>query len=98
MNAWMYLVRPARVGMLTEPTEEESTVMREHFAYLQRLRDDGLVLLAGPSIAGEDTFGIVVVETEDEAAAAAAMAADPAVASGVMGGELRPFRISVSRS
>lgn len=83
--------------MLAGPTEEEASVMREHFAYLQRLRDDGLVLLAGPSIAGEGTFGLVVLETESEETARAAMEGDPAVTEGVMLAELRPFRISVSR-
>jgi uncharacterized protein YciI len=91
----MYIIRPAQAGMLTAPSEAQVAAMREHVAYLERLRDDGLVILAGPSVAGEDVFGIVVLETEDEAVARAAMEADPAVASGVMLAELRPLRIAV---
>jgi uncharacterized protein len=94
----MYLIRPTRLGMLEEATDEEAAVLREHFVYLERLRDDGLVLLAGPSVAGEGTFGIVVLETEEEATARAAMEADPAVSSGVMNAEFRPLRIAVSRT
>jgi uncharacterized protein YciI len=98
VNGWIYVIRPADAGMLTAPTEEQVAAMREHVAYLERLRDDGLVLLAGPSVAAEDVFGIVVLETEDEATARAAMERDPAVSMGVMLAELRPFRIAVSRS
>jgi uncharacterized protein YciI len=94
----MYLIRPTRIGMLDDPSEHESVVMREHFAYLEHGREEGTVLLAGPSLAGEDTFGLVVLELEDEAAARGVMERDPAVASGVMSAELRRFRVSVTRS
>jgi uncharacterized protein YciI len=41
--------------------------------------------------------GITVIEAEDEDAARAVMAADPAVASGVMTAELRPMRVAFLR-
>ena len=91
----MYLIRPTRPEMLIEATEAEDAAMRDHFAYLQRLRDEGLVFLAGPSAIGTDAIGIVVLETEDEATARTAMENDPSVIAGVMQPELRPFRMSV---
>jgi len=96
LNVWMYVIRPVRGGMVDAPTDEEAALLREHFAYLQRHRDEGLVRLAGPSVVPGDTFGIVVLATEDEGIARQMMENDPAVAGGLMRAELRPFRNAVS--
>lgn len=69
--------------------------MGEHFAYLKELLAKGQLLMAGPC---EDAaFGIVLFEAESVQAAEAIMQGDPAVAKGVMIGELHPFRISLLR-
>ena len=52
--------------------------------------------MAGPSLAGADTFGIVILDTENEELARETMHDDPVIQSGVMSGELRAFRISVA--
>jgi uncharacterized protein YciI len=97
MGAWLYLLRPVRLAMVEDPSAAEGAVLGAHFAYLQRLRDEGRLIVAGPSVAGEDTFGLVVLSIEDEREARAAMEADPAVTGGVMTAELRPLRLSVVR-
>jgi uncharacterized protein len=97
MNGWLYLLRPVRIAMVTEPTEAEQVVLAEHSAHLQRLGEEGRVIVAGPSIAGEDTFGLVVLAIEDEREARGVMEADPAVTGGIMTAELRPLRLSVMR-
>jgi uncharacterized protein YciI len=83
--------------MLTDgPTADEARVIGDHFAYLQGLLAAGSLKLAGRATdAGERTFGIVVFEAVDSAAAAALMAADPSVREGVMAVELFPFRIAL---
>lgn len=69
--------------------------MGEHFAYLKELLSKGQLLMAGPC---EDAaFGIVVFEAESAEAAETIMRSDPAVAKGVMIGELHPFRVSLLR-
>ena len=45
--------------------------------------------------ADSDTFGIVILKADDEAAARKLMKADPAVAHGVMHAALYPFRIAL---
>jgi uncharacterized protein YciI len=97
MAGGLYPLRPRRLAMVDEPTAAEQTLMGEHFAYLQRLRDERRLIVAGPSPAGADTFGLVVLEVGDAAEARALMEADPAVAGGIMNGELRPLRLSVVR-
>jgi len=95
LMAWMYVIRPVRAGVVDDPTEAEARIVGDHFAYLRRLRAEGLVRLAGPSVVAGDTFGIVLLDTEDENVARTTMESDPAVAGGVMRGELRPFRLAV---
>lgn len=80
--------------MLTEGgTGAEQAAVAAHVAYLRRLHDAGVVRLAGRTdTADERTFGIVLLNAPDEAAATALMEADPAVARGVMRARLFPFR------
>ena len=94
----MYLLRPVRAELADAPTDGELEVLGAHFAYLERLRDAGRLIVAGPSVVEGDPFGLVVLEFEQEAEALAAMESDPAVAEGVMAAELRPLRLSVVRS
>jgi uncharacterized protein len=86
----------ARQGFLTEPTDEERAAMSAHFAHLEALLEDGKLVLEGPSIDGEHTFGIVVLDAGEDACRAA-MEADPAVTRGVMTARLQPFRVALLR-
>ena len=48
MNQWLYFLKPARLGMLTEgPTPEETEIVSHHFAYLQDLTKKGVMILMG---------------------------------------------------
>lgn len=96
MAEWIYFIHPPREQFAATMTEEEMAVFGEHFAYLQRLLADGVLVLAGPTT-GEVNTGICVFEAEDEAAARQVMDNDPVIARGVATGELRPFRVSLLR-
>jgi uncharacterized protein YciI len=94
--SWLVFLRPVRAEMPVEPTEEESRIVDEHYEYLVRLRAKGKLMLAGPShVAVGDTIGIEVYDVDDEAEVRAILAADPAIANGLMTAELRPLRVSV---
>ena len=55
-----------------------SAAVGRHFAYLQAAAERGQVILAGRTAEPLDrTFGLVVFEAADEAAARTFMAADP---------------------
>jgi len=95
MAEWLYVLRPPRQTFADDMTDEESAIMREHFAYLRQLLTDGALVLAGPSLG--PVFGIAVVEADDEEEAGRIMAADPAVSSGLQTAELSPFRVSLLR-
>jgi uncharacterized protein len=94
---FLYRIRPTRAGMLSEgPTEHESEVVAEHFAYLERLQRAGVVLMAGRTLtADKEAFGVVVFTAQSHAAATAIMNDDPAVERGVMQAKLFPFRVAL---
>ena len=67
--------------------------MEEHFQYLKQATEAGRIVLAGPCL--DDTFGIVIMHAEDDAAAQTFMFDDPAVLKNVMMAELHPMRFSL---
>jgi len=99
MNQYLYLLKPARLGMVTEgPTPEEAETLSHHFAYLQDLTDKGVMILVGRTQnSDESTFGIAIFEAEDESAAQMIMETDPVVRAGVMRADLYPYQIALMR-
>lgn len=79
-------------------TNAEDQIVGRHFARLQELLEDGILILAGKT-SGQDerTFGIVVLETGSEGEARAIMESDPAVAQGIMTAELFPYHTALMR-
>jgi len=89
------MIRPIRAGFVDDPTPEEERIMGVHFQYLKDAMADGRLLMAGPCIAGADTFGLIVLRMESEAEAWAFLEADPSVVGGVQKATLYPFRLSL---
>ncbi|MEO7841397.1 MAG: YciI family protein, partial [Anaerolineales bacterium] len=95
MNQFIYFLKPARPGMVTDgPTPEEAETVSRHFAYLSDLTDKGVIILVGRTQNDdESTFGIAIFEAEDKSAARKIMEADPALAGGVMRATLYPYKV-----
>jgi uncharacterized protein YciI len=93
---WLYFIHPPRENFADTMTEEESAVWEEHFARYQRLLDEGILILAGPTLGPVNT-GIFVFEAEDEVAARKIRGEDPVISGGYARGELRPFRVSIMK-
>lgn len=96
MAEWVYFIHPPRENFAATMTAEERAVWGVHFARLQQLLSDGVLILAGPTLGPVNT-GIAVIEAPDEDAARAVMHDDPVIAGGFATGELRPFRVSLLR-
>jgi uncharacterized protein YciI len=96
MASWIYFLHPPREDFAATMTEDESAVFADHFAHLQRLLAEGTLVLAGPTLGSTNT-GIAVIEAPDREAAEALMNADPAIARGVVRGELREMRVALLR-
>jgi uncharacterized protein YciI len=96
MAEWIYFLHAPRENFAATLTEEERAVWGVHFERLERLLAEGTLIMAGPTLGPVNT-GIAVIEAPDEDAARRLMEEDPAIASGVARGELRPFRVSLLR-
>jgi len=96
MAEWVYFLHSPREDFAATMTEAEQAVWREHIAWLRQLLDDGVLVMAGPTL-GRINTGISIFEAPDEDAARALMNADPVLAGGFATGELRPFRLSLLR-
>lgn len=77
-------------------TDEENQIVQSHFETLQKLHQEGKVLLAGRTQNNDSTmFGIVILEVTSEEEALEIMYKDPAVKGGVMSATLFPYKIAI---
>ena len=63
-------------------TDEERTVMERHAAYWQSFIGSGQMVIFGPVVDGTGSWGLGVIEADDEDELRAFAAGDPAVTSG----------------
>jgi uncharacterized protein len=96
-KSFLIRIQPVRSTFVQDATKEEGKIMGAHFEYLKKLTAEGKVVLAGPSINGEKTFGLIIVETDTEAEARGIMENDPSYKAGIQRGEVLPFTIALLR-
>jgi uncharacterized protein YciI len=69
-------------------TDSEREVMIRHAAHWRPYLDRGDMVVFGPVLTEEDSYGLAVVETDDEQALREFAAQDPVVATGTAAFEL----------
>jgi len=90
------IIRPKSLEMVTRgPTDEETSIMKEHADYWKSLTEQGVVLVFGPTLNRDSsTFGMGIFRAESEDTARSIMNDDPAVKRGIMRAELFPCKIA----
>ncbi len=79
-------------------TDAENAVVAQHFERLVQATKAGQVILAGRTNEPLDkTFGIVIFEADNEAAAREFMQSDPVVIAGLMTAALHPYSVALQR-
>jgi uncharacterized protein YciI len=79
-------------------TKDDEAALARHLTRFKHAIETGELILAGRTLeSGDKTFGIVVFEARDEAAARTFMESDPAVVAGLMTAELHPLAIALQR-
>jgi uncharacterized protein YciI len=79
-------------------TEADTAAVSRHFEHLKREAAAGKVILAGRTREpGDKTFGLVIFEAENDAAAQRFMDSDPAVVAGIMTASLHPYAVALQR-
>jgi len=67
-----------------------------NFEVLQKLQQEGTLLLAGRTLNMDPTgFGLVILEVDSEEEAITLMKNDPAVKEGIMEATLFPYRVAL---
>jgi uncharacterized protein len=69
MNYFLYRLIPPRPSFARDMTEAEATIMQEHFAYWLGLLEQRKVVVVGPVLDPKGTYGMALLEVEDEAMA-----------------------------
>src|SRR5918998_3966668 len=82
MSTFVFRLVPPRPTFALDMTDEERTVMERHAAYWQPIIDSGRMVVFGPVLDGTGSWGLGVVEAEDEDELRAHAADDPAVSGG----------------
>lgn len=79
-------------------TAEDENAVDYHFEKLKVMNAEGSLILAGRTQTKDsETFGLVIFEASDDNEAEYIMKSDPAVAGGVMTGELYPYKVALMR-
>jgi uncharacterized protein YciI len=95
MAEWIYFL-PPRDNFAATMTDEERAAFAEHARWLAKLLDDGVLILAGPTLGPVNT-GIGIFEAPDEETARAIIAEDPVNRGGFARPELRPYQLGFLR-
>jgi uncharacterized protein len=95
MPEFLYRLQLVRKDMLqTGPTPAEQAITAEHFSYLKRLHEEGVVIFVGRTLTtDENTMGLAVFRAQSEDAARDIMDNDPAVKKALMTATLYPFKV-----
>jgi uncharacterized protein YciI len=83
----MRLIAP-RPNFAQTLTDSERAIMNSHAAHWQPYLERGDMIVFGPVLTDDDSYGLAVVETDDEQALHEFTAQDPVVTSGTAGFEV----------
>ena len=83
MAYFCYRLSGPRPGFPADMTAAEQAAMDRHGAYWAEQVAAGAAIAVGPVFASDGVFGLAVLVAEDEAAAAALVAADPVLNAGL---------------
>jgi uncharacterized protein YciI len=82
MDAYVFRLIAPRPTFAVDMTDEEREIMGRHAAYWQPLIDSGHIVILGPVLDSTGSWGLGVVEAEDEDELRAFAAGDPAITTG----------------
>jgi uncharacterized protein len=82
MSTFVFRLIAPRPDFALDMSDEERAVMGRHAAYWQPLVESGRMVIFGPVLDSSGSWGLGVVEAEDEEELRAFAAGDPAVTSG----------------
>ena len=88
MSTFVFRLKAPRPNFALDMTDEEREVMGRHAAYWQRYIQSGQMVVFGPVLDSTGSWGLGVVESDDEEELRAFAAGDPVVTTGTASIEL----------
>ena len=82
MTTFVFRLKAPRPNFALDMSDEEREVMGRHAAYWQPLIESGQMVVFGPVLDSTGSWGLGVLEAEDDDELRAFAAGDPAVVSG----------------
>ncbi len=82
MATFVFRLKAPRATFALDMTDEEREVMARHAGYWQPLIDSGQMVVFGPVLDSSGSWGLGVVEADDEDELRTFAAGDPVVVSG----------------
>jgi len=82
VSTFVFRLQAPRPNFALDMTDEEREVMARHAAYWQPFIDSGQMVVFGPVLDGTGSWGLGVIEAEDEDELRQFAAADPVVTTG----------------
>jgi uncharacterized protein YciI len=82
MTTFVFTLKAPRPDFARTMTDEEREIMGRHAAHWQPYVDRGQMVVFGPVLDDERSWGLAVLEADDESEVRAFAAQDPAVATG----------------
>jgi uncharacterized protein YciI len=82
MTTFVFTLKAPRPNFAQTMTDAEREIMGRHAAYWQPYLDAGQMVVFGPVLDDETSWGLAVLEADDEAEVRAFAAQDPAVTTG----------------
>jgi uncharacterized protein len=82
VSTFVFRLKAPRPTFALDMTDEERRIMASHAAYWQPLIDSGRMVIFGPVLDSSGSWGLGVVEADDEEEFRAFAAGDPVVTSG----------------
>jgi hypothetical protein len=91
--AFLYRLLPPRPSFPQDMSQEEAEAMNRHVGYWQDLLNREVALAFGPVLDPRGTWGLGLLDLDDEEAARAVGEDDPAVLSGTCTYEVVPVQL-----
>ena len=88
MSTFVFRLKAPRPTFALDMTDAERDIMGRHAAYWQPFIDSGQMVIFGPVLDSTGSWGLGVVEADDEEEVRAFAAGDPVVTSGTASIEL----------
>jgi uncharacterized protein YciI len=89
MPTFAFRLIPPRPTFALDMSDEEREIMGRHAAHWQRYIDSGQMVVFGPVLAeGTGSYGLAVIEADDEEELKAFAAQDPVVTTGTLSFEI----------